>query len=400
MVIPNSAVDMAVDVAAEPTTSDLLRWVVQNTISANHIAVLAWARQGATFATTGTPETARLDEPLDLDSMYAAALNHEVASAVIHHEVEQLVTRIGGVTDLSMRLQMLLGGIRSRAVVFGADFDVVTSAYEEECEREIEKEIEKMVPQQPRLATREAQSEKDWEYHRIFGASKASDLSEFGCSFVSLGDDAQHGSFLARWTIDWPQNILLTSNFRNTVVVRGASDQVDRYRRPIDAALIFPETHQVVLLSEREANGLLPHFWKRATSSLRGPVTRGSTARKSYKVLFVNYAYLRDSPPSGTQVPLVLPQDPAADHTPVAMLGDTAQSTFAVLQLFMGETAYPCEERRRALQDFMHYKCGGNRQDLVDAIVNSRGKGHTFTRSDLARLLIAAPWLVGAPSEV
>eukprot|EP00966_Prymnesium_polylepis_P073709 1710993-Prymnesium_polylepis.1 len=42
----------AVEVVALPTTTDLLRWVVQNTIRANHTALLAWARQGATFATT------------------------------------------------------------------------------------------------------------------------------------------------------------------------------------------------------------------------------------------------------------------------------------------------------------------------------------------------------------
>eukprot|EP00966_Prymnesium_polylepis_P211029 4886695-Prymnesium_polylepis.2 len=109
------------------------------------------------------------------------------------------------------------------------------------------------------------------------------------------------------------------------------------------------------------------------------------------RVLFVNYAYLRDSP-CAMEVPLVLPQG----HSPYAMLGDTVQSALAVLQLFMGETSYPSEERLRALQDFLHYKCDGNRHELVDALVSSRGTVHTFTRSDLARLLIAAPWLIGA----
>jgi hypothetical protein len=374
----------AVEVVALPTTADLLRWVVQNTIRANHTALLAWARQGATFATTGTPETARLDEPLDLHNMYAAALDRKRAVAAIHHEIDQAVARIGSATNLPVRFQILLDGIRSQGAAFGADFDVVTTAYEEECEREIEKEIESVVLEQPRRSSRTARSEKDWQYHRILDASRASDLSKFGCSFVQLGEDAQYNSCLARWTVDWPDMIFMTTNFRKTVA-SDAHDQVDRYRRPIDAALIFPETKQIMLLSEREANGVLPYFWSHEIVASRQAATMAP------RVLFVNYAYLRDSP-CAMEVPLVLPQG----HSPYAMLGDTGQSALAVLQLFMGETAYPSEERLRALQDFLHYKCDGNRQELVDALVSSRGTVHTFTRSDLARLLIAAPWLIGA----
>ena len=65
------------------------------------------------------------------------------------------------------------------------------------------------------------------------------------------------------------------------------------------------------------------------------------------------------------------------------------------LQLVMGETAYLTKDRRTALQDFLQFKCGGNRQEFVDTLITLRGTGHTYARSDLARLLITAPWSTG-----
>ena len=116
------------------TSADLVRWVVLNTIQANRDALIEWAQQGAVYATTSTAESVLLDEAFDLESMYGHALVEQKASFVINRHLDKFVARAAALGEVPERMQLLLSGIRARAEIFGTEFEVIKTAYEEEYE--------------------------------------------------------------------------------------------------------------------------------------------------------------------------------------------------------------------------------------------------------------------------
>jgi hypothetical protein len=122
------------------TSKHVLCWVVLNTIQYICDALVEWARQGAIYATSRTPETALLDELNTLEEMYGAPLGKRAASEVISSELNQLEAKAAP-GSLGLRLSLLLKGIQAQATIYGREFDVVCTTYEEEYERELEKEV-------------------------------------------------------------------------------------------------------------------------------------------------------------------------------------------------------------------------------------------------------------------
>lgn len=353
------------------TSTDMLRWVVLNTIAAVQDALVQWARQGSTFATTRTADAAMLDETNDLETMYRGALVSQKASDAICKDVDVLRQRAP--EQLDAKMLQLLEGIKSRAMTLGHDFEVIHSTFEEEYERELEKEVEVMEETEVQIPTREPSEETDWQYERIFEATSTEDLARLGCSTLRLVGNL--GTQPVIRNAQWPQNILRTANFALDVQPMSPFNDIkDRYSRVVDAALIFECDKTVVLLSEREANGLIPVFWR--------------LGDQPSNVNLINFSFLRDA--NESPISLILPRSAILPST---LLGDTTEITLAALQLFMAETSYPLNERRNTLMNFLHHACTGSRKDLVDALVSSRGTSHTYARSDLASLLIEAPWL-------
>ena len=231
--------------------------------------------------------------------------------------------------------------------------------------------------------TRNPEAEVDWTYDGVCSIGKALDLHKLGCAVEALRSQLTHHSCLGRFNAQWPLQIFCTPNFSRTVQVAALSngtvtaDGQDNYRRCIDSVLVFPGCGQIVLLSEREADRLLPLFWVSCRSS-------------KCRVAFANFSMLRDAPPDAP-VPLVLARP--ASHSPTALLGASAHTTLATLQLFLGETRYQSEGRRAALRAFLHASCGERREELVDELIAMRNTMHTFARSQLERILVEAPWL-------
>ena len=79
--------------------------------------------------------------------------------------------------------------------------------------------------------------------------------------FLSNHISAEDESLLS---IDWAENIYLTSNFVNTVQ---DTRNFSNYLRIVDVFIYFQQSREILLVSEREANYLLPLLWKKDTVS-------------------------------------------------------------------------------------------------------------------------------------
>ena len=77
-------------------------------------------------------------------------------------------------------------------------------------------------------------------------------VREFLLNHISNEDESLLG-------IDWAENIYLTSNFVNTVQ---GTRNFSNYLRIVDVFLYFQQSKEILLVSEREANYLLPLLWK------------------------------------------------------------------------------------------------------------------------------------------
>jgi hypothetical protein len=224
------------------------------------------------------------------------------------------------------------------------------------------------------MATRKPSAQADWSYHLIMQVHSVAGLAALGCATVRLEQALDASSHELLRNVTWPASIHLTSNFvKDVKPLRCRADVRDSYRRSVDVAIVFPG--QVVLVSEREANGLLPTFWEHNEHS-------------ASSVFLVNFAYLRDAA-LDEQPRLILPRCSSA--TP-RLLHDEIDTILVSLQLFMAETNYTTPERQQALREFLHHSVTGSRKDLADVLVAARGTSHTYARSHLASVLIEAPW--------
>jgi hypothetical protein len=162
-----------------------------------------------------------------------------------------------------------------------------TPALEDECEKELETtkeiEVENVLEIQKQISA----TETDWAYSSI-GEWKITDslnseiiipLSEAVRMCLSF----QNGFS----TISWPKNLFCTLNFLNTFITsptrtssasQTKSISLNNYLRPIDAILCVNE--DLILISDRELDAVLPHFWT------------NKNLENGNKVQLVNFSFL------------------------------------------------------------------------------------------------------------
>ena len=114
---------------------------------------------------------------------------------------------------------------------------------------------------------------------------------------------------------------------------------LDDYLRPVDAVIVFPESNELLLLSEREADLALEAFW----------------TAKSHRNVFTNWALWRNS--FSLEISGVLP---------VASRPSVLQDASALvsIQAFMGDTRFKEEAQKKELQDLVNHverECGDAR---------------------------------------
>lgn len=82
-------------------------------------------------------------------------------------------------------------------------------------------------------------------------------VREFLSDHISNEDESLIG-------IEWAEDIFLTRNFVNTVQ---GTRNFSNYLRIVDVFIYFQQSREILLVSEREANYLLPLLWKNGNGS-------------------------------------------------------------------------------------------------------------------------------------
>lgn len=161
--------------------------------------------------------------------------------------------------------------------------------------------------------------------------------------------------------------VFCTSNF--LFAVANHSTSLDDYLRPVDAALEFT-SGEMVLLSDREANGILLAQSRSSSKPLAS--LGGQPSSVAPKLIHLSYTTSEENETRIETNPLMR----AAKRQTNA-----ADTTLATVWVFSGWTTIP----EHAKADVRTFIKGG--RSAVGHIVAARGHGHLLPRSDLERLL-------------
>jgi hypothetical protein len=356
----------------DPTSLHLLEWVMHNTIEETKAGLLEWSHQGALFcATNEDPEYAILDESNSLSHLYD---HQKVAQPVteIHRADVQRYAVHRKNAPLSESMHKLSTKIAAQVENFGSDVSFLRSSVDEECERELEKEVEQEEEEERHLPRMIAVRERDWtNYESVLRCRDVADLRAL-TGVKSLRDVVNTSRY-----IDWKHKInyisfaacngvYSTANFIDTVAYNDDNPSPnEEYLRPVDAVLWLPRVSSVVLLSEREADKVLPILAAAKKSIPSADVAKSDMPR------FLNLNYLRPS----TSVSLKW-----------STVSNFPTKSLVQLQLFNGETSYPTSAQKAELTALL---AAGGRDNVKTAqsaalvLPVLRGLHFMISRSDL-----------------
>ena len=357
---------------------------MRNTVRAIGEGLVEWGKQGSHFcATAADPRARPLDEQLLLHDLYSHAVHSDSAHAVVAATLERDARRCDAI-GASRGGDAAAAAIEQRVCQFGSDVFLVVSGLDEECERELEcdeleRETETQVPR------RDPATPTPWQFKGVFDPRTASP------GFVPTALDAAAGvthlshAFATRYrpslrAIQWDKSsVYVTRNFVETVVERGGAplDGLTDYMRPVDALVVFPASRSCLLVSEWEADALLRLAWDQQALATSG-------------ACFVNAAYLLRASNAGwdsARAALAVPQHAAAEsnrhkmpRTAAALL---CECTLAALQLLAGDTMFCTDARKAAVAELLP---SDEARSAAWELVQVRGRGHIFVRSDLELL--------------
>ncbi|KAG1672422.1 hypothetical protein FOA52_013207 [Chlamydomonas sp. UWO 241] len=106
----------------EPSTRDVLQWVMHNTVQATLHGIAEWSRQGLVFAATkGRPERVPQDERMELGDMYGASSRMQPIAALVQAQARsalQGATAAGGQGPEGSATSAAAGTLASRMHAF------------------------------------------------------------------------------------------------------------------------------------------------------------------------------------------------------------------------------------------------------------------------------------------
>jgi len=350
--------------SAIPSVNLLLHWVMRNSITAEEEGLPEWARQGGVFTITRDAQNAALPENLELKDYYAKALKSKTASEIIDGDLNKLLRDKLWRAVNSASSKKFVEDIRRHGATYGTSIDMVASVTDEEYERELEREVQKEQEIIKEVRNVSPAYEEDWRYHSVFTIDNPSRLPIRPMTVQSL---TQHVPLLKELGVHWPQQLLCTQNFASTIA---AGTDLGGFLRSVDMMLAFP-SGDYLLLSDREADAILALFWKELNASIHSVTVHLFSFR-------LYCAYLSGE----IDEPLVLPPSasPAIDSNVVS-----------IIQMFMGDTSYPGQERQHALAEFLGLNAGGQRATVgrraAMQLLKERGTMMGYERSDLAKLI-------------
>jgi hypothetical protein len=341
---------------------DVLRWVMANTVEATLRGTLTWVAQGLHFASTaGAPQRALLPEVLQLDAMYGNARLAQPVAAIVSRMASAAAAAAATAGGLSSAAVSLVGLVQQRSEHYGSGHSVAgdRGAVNEECERELEVERETEREQERQVPRVEAVKEADWDYEAALVAAGPDQLLAAGVPLKRLSQVAALLEPPALRCLGWSGSVWATDNFVQCAVL-GEGQAHNEYLRPLDALLAFPDG-QAVLLSEREADGLL------RTLRLGGGRKAAGASLQS-----LCYAEEAEAVEGGVGEAVL-----AAGAVPAARLRPPELASMA---MFNGQAAYGSARVRAAVRQL----AARHRQE-AEAIVTLRGKLPALARSDLER---------------
>lgn len=316
-----------------------------------------------------------MDDHIGLKEMYGRDGLEVPVSETWGRVKTTAVTRRGS-GELGPQSNAMLDAIAGRMTKLGKDVLCRgTGTHDEECERELEKEVEEEEEQEVQPPEVEPRAETDWRVESALVVTSPDQVSLAGIQKLDRFVAQELRLFR---NLPWDAvGVYATSNFCNTVIVSHAASStgLTNYLRPIDALLVYPSSQSVLLLSEREAERLLPILWQQRR--------RGASSAASAQPVFVNLAFLREwalaSSASHTgrgssTRPHARMQLPAGVPTP------SVARPLAALQLFAGETMFHCTEARIAVRALLANRAA---IDAALRIPVSRGTSHLLDRSHL-----------------
>ena len=249
-----------------PQPSDVLDWIMSNTTASTEQGLQAWGEQGGRFCATAGRDSAQFviqDEVLALEDLYCHVEQPGSLFDTHQRKVTQMLNRREGLA-LSDAMGELSARVSSHVEDYGADITVLMTKKDGECERELEqevlleKEVERQIPRSSPCA------EVDWSY-KIVTAKEFSFEAIHNASAARTLSDLIEGNVDPRYSLEsipWSSSISCTKNFANTVSPSGQC--IQDYLRQAKFFLYFPKLRgsHVILLSEREANGIISYLQK------------------------------------------------------------------------------------------------------------------------------------------
>ena len=287
----------------------VLQWALGNTARDVAGGLLDWAAQGGHFAlTAGRPERCRVPETVGLEDMYGAPYREEPVPELwtrLRAELEGRWNDAGrGATgghgsglDAALpepeRARVAATGpeesetegpdaqqldaISARVARHGKGLAARQATLDEECERELELQVEAAPAPAPAAKGRPPAPETPWDVAALLQCKSPRDLPGAGVQALAEFVERRVAHAPQLRGLRWSGRVFVTRNFVETVAQEwqrtgaAGAEALDEYLRPVDAFAFFPQSQEVLLLSDYEADRVLALLWARKASEAPPP---------------------------------------------------------------------------------------------------------------------------------
>ncbi|KAI8807157.1 hypothetical protein BJ742DRAFT_739966 [Cladochytrium replicatum] len=339
----------------EINVNDVLNWVLCNTKVACAAGLSEWARQGTNFIEMKKkPDGEKsMTEDWSLETLYQNPVQTDSVDKFIERNVRKTIDGLNG-TDM-----IIVEGIRSRGVEFGAEVEVAIQS-NEECERELILEQELIRQEERKIEKQQPATEKTWNYKSVLDARSINDIA-IEAARPLAAYVAEYVGHKMSVSFEKVARVHATRQFFSTIQRHASTNtKISYFLRPIDALYLLPN-ESIILLSEKEADAVLSLVMSDSRTNQGRFISFGHLCSSQY---------IENGSVTKKNVPL--------------SFGDTAiridVRDTAALQLLDGQTTFG--DRKEYVQELV------NLVDVTDIreLVEARGAGHNWSCSDLEEL--------------
>ena len=292
--------------------------------------------------------------------------------------------RLEYVGALSEEMQSLKSRLVQRVEDVGQGYQIIGSSLEEECEREVEKEVAQEEEAEREVPKMAPCSETDWDYDglvagRVARAAAVPSSKALGAVVAEIFHQRAGIS-----SIPWSRAVYCTANFVETVKqCNGAAVATkEDYLRLVRSLLVFEGEGGILLLSEREADGILSRLHHRRA-------TAAAEVGLPFHLVDMAYARLALTDPKRYKAM----GSTALSHRLPALLSAHVHD-FISVQLFGGDTAFPTKEQEAGLRrllsnEELHSSRSGLTSKAALSMPRFRGLELSIQRSDLEKVVMS-----------